>query len=92
MSNVAKPLEDLRTYLKNQTVTDPNSNTLSKLRGNLNKQLTAAVEEVHDQFAEPWGLVAMDLASGQKAQAKFLIDSGILKVFLSREKSAVAAV
>jgi hypothetical protein len=92
MSNVAKPLEDLRTYLKNQTVTDPNSNTLSKMRGNLNKQLTAAIKEVHDQFAEPWGLVAMDLASGQKAQANFLIDSGILKVFLSREKSAVATV
>jgi len=92
MSNVAKPLADLRAYLKSQTVTDPNNNTLSKLRGNLNKQLTAALKEVHDQFAEPWGLVAMDLACGQQAQASFLIDSASFRVSLSREKSAVAAV
>jgi hypothetical protein len=92
MSNVAKPLEDLRTYLRNRTVADPNNNTLSRLRGNLNKQLTAAIKEVHDQFAEPWGLVAMDLACGQKAQANFLIDNPSLKVSLSREKAAVATV
>jgi hypothetical protein len=72
MSNVARPLEDLRIYLKNQTVTDPNSNTLSKLRGNLNKQLTRAIKEVHDQFAEPWGLVGHGSCQRPEGSGQFL--------------------
>lgn len=69
MANVAKPLAALRAYLKSQPVMDPNNNTLWDLRSNLDKQLRAAIREVHDQFAEPWGVLAMDLASGQKAEA-----------------------
>jgi hypothetical protein len=91
MSNVAKPLAAIRAFLKSQLVTDPGNNNLNKLRGNLNKQLTATIREVHDQFAEPWGVVAMDLASGQKAEASFLIESSALKLRLQRTKSADAA-
>ncbi len=91
MSNVAKPLSALRAYLEDQPAADPNSNTLSRLRGGLNKQLSAAIKEVHDQFAEPWGVVAMDLASGQRAEARFLIESSGLKVRLQRELATKAA-
>jgi hypothetical protein len=92
MADVAAPLEHLRQYLKSQTITDPHNNTLSKLRGNLNKQLRTAISDAHDRFSQPWGLVVMALASGRSGDATFTISSSGIATTLSRKaKAAVAA-
>lgn len=94
MSGVARPLAELRRFLKEKPLTDPHDNNLSKLRGKLNQQIRNVLLKTHDRFSDPWGLVAMDLASGQRGEASMLISSPALTLTLKREKtpSAMAAV
>jgi hypothetical protein len=86
MAGVSEPLADLRVFLSKQRITDPHNNTLSKLRGVLNARLKSVIANAHDRFSQPWGLMAMDLASGGRADAKFTISSPGLSLTLARKQ------
>jgi hypothetical protein len=82
MTEAAQALSNLRRFLAANKGIDPHNNSLSKLRGELNKQLKAALSAAHDRFDQPWGVVAMDDMAGQKVQASVVISSPELSLDL----------
>jgi hypothetical protein len=88
MCSFGQSLSKLLAFLSASGNTDPNNNTFIALRGDLNKKLKAAAQQVHDQFSEPWGLVAMDMASGQRSQTNLLLTCPRLSLALSRQSPA----
>ncbi|HEX5481629.1 MAG TPA: hypothetical protein VFZ08_03270 [Terriglobia bacterium] len=64
---------------------DPNSEKFQTLRTALQKQMSSVAQETKDRFADPWGLVALDIASGRKSQARAEIYSEKLTVVVKRE-------
>jgi len=67
MSGMAEALSRLLTFTKQNPQWDPENNTFKQLRADLEKAMAAVAQNTHSEFGEPWGLVALDLASGQKA-------------------------
>jgi hypothetical protein len=55
-----------------------------RLRRNLDDKLASVAANTHDHFAEPWGLVVLDLASGQRSTVSFRITSAKLSLVASR--------
>jgi hypothetical protein len=88
MSNLAQSLSALLAFLSTSGNTDPNNNTFIVLKGDVNKKLKAASQQTHDQFSEPWGLVAMDMASGQSSATNLLLVCPRLTLALSRPSPA----
>jgi hypothetical protein len=82
MAKAAKALHNLRNFLDEHKGVDPHNNNLSKLRGELNKQLKTALSAAHDRFDEPWGVVVMDDMSGQPTKASVLISNAELTLEL----------
>lgn len=88
MSNLGQSLSKLLAFLNASGNVDPKNNTFIALRGDLNKKLKAAAQQTHNQFSEPWGLVAMDMASGQRSQTTFLLLCPRVSLSLSRQSPA----
>jgi hypothetical protein len=67
MHDTAVALSSLLGYMAQHPQWDPQDNVFKKLRANLDKTMATVSKNTKDQFAEPWGLLAMDLASGQRS-------------------------
>jgi hypothetical protein len=67
MHNMAVALSNLLTYLAQHPQWDPEDNGFKQRRSKLDQTMASVSKNTKDEFAEPWGLVAMDLTSGQKA-------------------------
>lgn len=87
MAGTARALSNLRRFLDQNKGIDPNNNSLSKLRGELNKQLEAALRKAHDRFDQPWAVAAMDDLSGHTAEASVVISNPELTLKLMRQKA-----
>lgn len=55
-----------------------------KIEADLSHQMAAVASNTHDRFSGPWGLLAMDLASGQRSHAVARLVSPILTLSLER--------
>ena len=84
MNGLGQSLSKLLRFVNASGVTDPNNNTFIALRGDLDKKLKAVAQQTHDQFSEPWGLVAMDMASDRHSQTNLLIICPWLSLSLAR--------
>ncbi|MGH9455522.1 MAG: hypothetical protein ACRD2O_16300, partial [Terriglobia bacterium] len=91
MAGLGQSLSNLLAFLNNSGVKDPHNNTFIALKGNLDNKLSAVAQRTHDRFAEPWGFVAMDMASGQQSPTDVLLTSTRLSLSLSRDKQASPA-
>jgi hypothetical protein len=67
MHDMAVALTSLLGYMAQHPQWDPQDNTFKKLRSSLDQTMATVSKNTKTQFAEPWGLLAMDLASGQKS-------------------------
>lgn len=67
MSSMGAPLARLVTFITQNPQWDPEDDTFKKLRTDLDRKMAAVTQNTQTQFGEPWGLLALDLASGQKA-------------------------
>jgi hypothetical protein len=67
MRNTSVSLAGLLAYLKQNPGWSPLDAKFLALRGDLEKKLAAVAAKTQSQFSEPWGLVAMYMASGQQA-------------------------
>ena len=83
MHSLGQSLSNLLVFLNASGVKDPNNNTFITLRGDLDQKLKAVAQQTHDQFSQPWGLVAMDMASGGKSPTNLLIMCSRLSLSLS---------
>ena len=84
MHSMSESLANLLAFLSKTGTQDPTDNTLASLREDLNKKVKAVTQQTHDRFSQPWGLVAMDLASGRWSQTNFTIASPRFNLSLSR--------
>jgi hypothetical protein len=67
MRGMSVALANLNAYLAKNPTWDPEDNTFKKLRLSLDNAMAAVDRRVKNEFSEPFGLLAMDLASGQNA-------------------------
>jgi hypothetical protein len=65
MSGMAVALSNLLAYVAQHPQADAK---FKELRASLDSAMGQVANHTQSQFAEPWGLLAMDLASGQKAK------------------------
>jgi hypothetical protein len=86
MKEMSEKLAEMREFVKNNPGVDPENNALKSLRKKLATKLKAVASNTKNEFGDPWGLVAMDQVSGEKANARALITGPKLAVF--RERNA----
>ena len=67
MHDTAIALTNLLGYMVQHPQWDPQDNAFKKLRSSLDQTMATVSKNTKSQFAEPWGLLAMDLASGQRS-------------------------
>jgi hypothetical protein len=86
MSEMARRLVAIRKFIQENKPFDPENNSFKELRKKLASTLKDVASKTKSQFGDPWGLVAMDQMSGQKAEAKVILSSAA--VMLQRERKA----
>jgi hypothetical protein len=70
MRRMGEKLSEVRNFLKNKPKIDPENNEFKALRRGLAEHLKGVASRTKSEFGDPWGLIAMDLATGQVARAK----------------------
>ncbi len=83
MYDLGQSLARLLSFLGTATTRDPDDATFLELRNDLDAKMKKVAKQTHDRFAEPWGLVAMDMASGQQSKTEVLVTSPRLSLSLS---------
>ena len=70
MRRMGERLARIRDFLAANPGVDPENNTFKSMRRELAEQLKEVAARTKSQFGDPWGLVAMDLLTGQSAAAQ----------------------
>lgn len=84
MAEMGKRLLEMRKFLDEHPDVDPQNKTFKSLRKKLGSTLKEVVSNTKAEFGDPWGLVAMDQASGGKSGAKALITGPGFTLFRER--------
>jgi hypothetical protein len=84
MEEMSEGLAEMRKFLDEHPGIDPENKTFKSKRKKLGSKLKVVVSKTKKQFGDPWGLVAMDQASGGRAGARALITGPNLAVFRER--------
>ncbi|MFL6354668.1 MAG: hypothetical protein ACJ74Z_22840 [Bryobacteraceae bacterium] len=74
MHDVGEALARVLEFFDKQPAADAGNHEVAQLRKELDKKLSGVAANTHDHFAEPWGFLVMDLASGRKAAIKLQIN------------------
>lgn len=91
MSKMANALFALLTYIGQNPQWDPQNNTFKALRVALDKTMASVTKNTQDQFAEPWGLLVMYLASERQCSATLQLICSKLALTLSTDKQQAQA-
>jgi len=75
MASMARSLGAAKRFFSQDPPPATGSPAVEKVQADLWHQMGDVAGKTHDRFSEPWGLLAMDLASGQKSQASAQIVS-----------------
>jgi hypothetical protein len=84
MVEMGRSLFEMRKFLDEHPGIDPQNKTFKALRKKLGSKLKEVASNTKAEFGDPWGLVAMDQASGRKAGAKALITGTSFTLFRER--------
>lgn len=85
MRQLGEKLAEVRNFLKDNPKLDPENNDFKALRRSLAKHLKHVASRTKEQFGDPWGLVAMDLATGRAAKAKVQVTGARVAFVRERE-------
>jgi hypothetical protein len=78
MANMSQSLSAARRFFSTNPPPSSDSPAFAKVQSDLWHQMADVARDTHDRFSDPWGLLAMDLASGQKSVASArLLSSGL---------------
>ena len=69
MSRLAVTLSGAMRFFAQKPAPASNSPAFQKAQADLWHRMADVASNTHDRFSDPWGLVAMDLASGQRSEA-----------------------
>lgn len=70
MRQMGEKLAEIRDFLKKNPKIDPENNDFKALRRSLAQHLKGVASRTKSEFGDPWGLVAMDMATGKAAHAR----------------------
>ncbi|MDT7603381.1 MAG: hypothetical protein QOF61_1378 [Acidobacteriota bacterium] len=84
MRQMAEKLSAVRAFLKDKPKIDPENNEFKALRRGLADHLKGVASRTRGEFGDPWGLVAMDLATGETAQARVQLTGPRVAIALER--------
>lgn len=84
MRQMGERLAEIREFLRKNPGVDPENNSFKSLRRNLSEQLKDVARRTRAEFGDPWGLIAMDLLTNQKASAKIQLTGP--RVAFARER------
>jgi hypothetical protein len=84
MRQLGEKLAEIRKFLKDKPKIDPGNHDFTALRRDLAEHLKGVASRTKEQFGDPWGLVAMDLATGRAAKAKVQVTGP--RVAFARER------
>ncbi|MGH9396094.1 MAG: hypothetical protein ACRD18_04510 [Terriglobia bacterium] len=87
MAEMANSIAAIRRYTGPAPVTNLEDGTFKSLREQLDRRMAAVAADTHDHFAQPWGLLAMDLAADSKCKAEVRLCSHGLTLSLAKAKS-----
>ena len=85
MSELGAALAEIRAFISNNPNADPNAEPFKGLRKKLASELKEVAANTKSEFGDPWGLVAMDQASGRQAAASVRLNSPNLAIVRERE-------
>ena len=88
MSRLAVTLSAAKRFFTQKPAPASNSPAFQEAQADLWHRMADVASKTHDRFADPWGLVAMDLASGQRSAASAQIVSPGLTLSVSRIDSS----
>jgi hypothetical protein len=91
MAKMATSLAAVKRFLSQDPAPSPDSPEFKKVQVDLWHEMADVAKNTHDRFAEPWGFLAMDLASGQQAKLRAEITSPRLVLILDRPARPAAA-
>ena len=72
MSNAARAIYQVESLLSGSS-SAPEDERFSRARGELSKRMTEVTRDTHDEFGHPLGLLMVYVASGQRAEKRFLM-------------------
>ncbi len=75
MSKLAVTLSAARRFFAQDPPPATNSPAFKQAQNDLWHRMAEVASNTHDRFGDPWGLIAMDLASGRRSQASARIVS-----------------
>lgn len=84
MREMSVRLHAVRKFLADNPHIDPENNIFKMHRRKLAQELKDIAKRTKREFGDPWGLVAMDLASGKQAEVKLLFTGTRLSLALAR--------
>ena len=84
MHDMGDALAQLLAFMGQGSPVNATAPDFARLRHNLDDKLASVAANTHDHFAEPWGLVVMDLASGRRSAVRFRISCPKLSLVASR--------
>ncbi len=91
MASMAASLATAKSFFSQDPPPAFDSPERAKVQADLWHRMQDVARNTHDRFAEPWGLIAMDLTSGQQAVASAQITSSRLTLRLERPTAGGSA-
>lgn len=76
--------------MRGQFPANPSDPQFQKLRAGLAEHLKEVAANTREEFGQPWGMVAMDLVSGRRADARILITGSRLALSAERPRAVAA--
>jgi hypothetical protein len=84
MAGMGKSLSAAKRFFSQNPPPASGSPAFQKVQTDLWHQMADVARNTHDRFSDPWGLVAMDLASGQQSMASAQLVSSALTLRVQR--------
>ena len=91
MASMGQSLSSAKHFFSQVPPPAIDSPAFKKVQADLWHQMANVTRNTHDRFSDPWGLLAMDLASGQQSVASAQIVSSGLTLKVDRPKLVAAA-
>jgi hypothetical protein len=91
MSRLAVALSAAKRFFSQKPPPASDSPAFKKVQADLWHRMAQVASNTHDRFSDPWGLLAMDLASGQQSKASARIVSPGLTLNVERPQAPVSA-
>ncbi len=91
MSETGRALMTVRNFLLRTPAVDSRNEEFQKLRSDLAQYLKRVAADTKEEFGRPWGLIAMDLLTGNRSEARATFTGPVISLSRVRTIAAAAA-